>query len=89
VVRELKDFGVNVEVIDPHADSDELKHEYGFGLVPAAEGKYDACIVAVNHSAYLSKTDADFAALLHTHGIVADLKGVFRGKLQSVKYWSL
>lgn len=89
VVRELKDFGVNVEVIDPHADSDELKHEYGFGLVPSAEGKYDACIVAVNHSAYLSKSDSDFAALLHPHGIVADLKGVFRGKLQSVKYWSL
>lgn len=33
VVNELKSFGVNVEVVDPHADPEELKHEYGFSLV--------------------------------------------------------
>ncbi len=33
VVKELKSFSLNVDVTDPHADSDELKHEYGFELV--------------------------------------------------------
>ena len=32
VVKALKSFYVNVDVEDPYADSDELKHEYGFGL---------------------------------------------------------
>src|SRR6478672_11850843 len=32
VVKELKEFFLNVEVVGPHADSDELEHEYGFGL---------------------------------------------------------
>ena len=32
VVKELKSFSLNVDVTDPHAESDELKHEYGFEL---------------------------------------------------------
>lgn len=34
VVKELKSYSVEVEVTDPHADSDELIQEYGFGLKP-------------------------------------------------------
>ncbi|MFZ1659698.1 MAG: nucleotide sugar dehydrogenase, partial [Flavobacteriales bacterium] len=33
VVRELKSFSCTVDVADPHADSDEVKHEYGYELV--------------------------------------------------------
>src|ERR1044071_4574475 len=33
VVKALKSYYVNVDVEDPYADSDELKHEYGFGLI--------------------------------------------------------
>src|SRR6187399_3104140 len=32
VIRELKAFSLNVHVTDPHAKSEELKHEYGFEL---------------------------------------------------------
>ncbi len=32
VVKELKSFSLNVDVTDPHAESDEVKHEYGFEL---------------------------------------------------------
>ncbi|HNA32886.1 MAG TPA: nucleotide sugar dehydrogenase, partial [Flavobacteriales bacterium] len=32
VVRELKSFSCAVDVADPHADSDEVKHEYGYEL---------------------------------------------------------
>ena len=51
IVKELKSFGVKVEIVDPHADSNELKHEYGFGLNKLAKG-YDGVIVAVNHKEY-------------------------------------
>ena len=42
VVKELKSFYLNVDVEDPHADSEELKHEYGFGLVKELGKDYDA-----------------------------------------------
>lgn len=89
VVKELKDFGVQVDVIDPYADSDELHHEYGFGLAGNANGKYNAAILAVNHKEYVSLQESDFVGLLHENGLVADLKGVLRGRLKSIKYWSL
>jgi len=33
VIRELDDFGCNVDVTDPHANSDEVKSEYGINLI--------------------------------------------------------
>ncbi|HEY0731032.1 MAG TPA: nucleotide sugar dehydrogenase, partial [Chitinophagaceae bacterium] len=42
VVRELKEFYLNVDVVDPHADSAELEHEYGFGLADGIGKDYDA-----------------------------------------------
>lgn len=89
VVRELKDFGVNVEVIDPHASSEELQHEYGFGLVEDVSGKYDAAILAVNHKDFIDLQEDYFLNVLHPAGIVADIKGVLRGRFQKIKYWSL
>jgi UDP-N-acetyl-D-galactosamine dehydrogenase len=89
VVKELKDFGVNVEVVDPHASSDELMHEYGFGLVAKPEGKYDAAVLAVNHKAYTELSEEHFAQMLHEWGLVADIKGILRGRLKQIKYWSL
>src|SRR5881398_2447789 len=49
VVKELKEFFLNVDVVDPHADSEELKHEYGFGLANGIGKDYDAVIVSVCH----------------------------------------
>src|SRR5882757_6865212 len=53
VVKALKSFYVNVDVEDPYADSDELKHEYGFGLAEKTDNDYDAVIIAVPHRDYL------------------------------------
>lgn len=33
IINELRDFGCDVDVVDPHADSDEVQKEYGFRLV--------------------------------------------------------
>src|SRR6185369_12706200 len=58
VVKELLSYGVNVEVTDPKANSDELKHEYGFDLVPEIGKNYDAVIVAVNHNEFINHDEA-------------------------------
>jgi len=89
VVAELQDFSVNVDVVDPHADADEIKEEYGFELKAAPEGKYDAIIVAVNHREYVEMSEDQFQALAAENAIFADLKGIFRGKINRFKYWSL
>ena len=89
VVKELKSFSLNVHVADPHADSNELQHEYGFSLTDIIADDYDAVIVTVPHNDYKKLDDTYFASITKEHAMVADLKGIFRGEIKSRKYWSL
>ncbi len=89
VVKALKSYYVNVDVEDPHADSDELKHEYGFGLAEKTGNDYDAVIITVPHKDYLGHDDDYFAGITKSHGLVADLKGIYRNKITNRTYWSL
>jgi UDP-N-acetyl-D-galactosamine dehydrogenase len=89
VIKELKSFGLNVEVVDPHADSEELQHEYGFGLVDKPSSKYDAIVVAVNHADYKVLGEDYFKAMMPNNGILIDIKGIYRGKIKDLTYWSL
>ena len=89
VVKELQSFSLNVDVTDPHADSDELKHEYGFGLCASTGNQYDAVIVTVPHSAYKELGNHYFASISKPHAIIADLKGIYRNKITDRHYWSL
>ncbi len=53
IIRELQDYGVNVVVADPHADSADVEHEYNLPLSPInAEHQVDALVVAVSHTEY-------------------------------------
>jgi len=89
VVKELLEFGVEVNVIDPHASSEELKNEYGFGLIEKPTGMYDAVIVAVNHTDYVGLPESFFTSIVTEKGIFADIKGIYRNKINTLKYWSL
>jgi UDP-N-acetyl-D-galactosamine dehydrogenase len=89
VVKALQSYYVNVDVEDPYADSDELQHEYGFGLTKSTTNDYDAIIVTVPHAEYLSLDDNYFAGISKPHALVADLKGIFKNKITSRTYWSL
>jgi UDP-N-acetyl-D-galactosamine dehydrogenase len=89
VVKALKSYYVNVDVEDPHADSDELKHEYGFGLAEKTGNDYDAVIITVPHNDYLKHDDNYFAGITKSHGLIADLKGIYRNKIINRTYWSL
>jgi UDP-N-acetyl-D-glucosamine/UDP-N-acetyl-D-galactosamine dehydrogenase len=89
VVKELKSFGVQVEVADPHASSEELEHEYGFGLIEKPNKKYDAIIVAVNHNEYLALEEEFFKSISSDNAILTDIKGIYKGKIKALTYWSL
>lgn len=88
LVKELKGYSVQVDVIDPHADSDELMHEYGYGLSEISSG-YHAVIVAVNHTEYMNLDVEYFKKLTVEGALIVDLKGIYRSKLPGMNYWSL
>ena len=89
VINELISFGAKVEVVDPHADSESLKEEYGFGLVDKISNDYDAVYIAVNHKEYLNLDEAYFKSITKEKPVIVDIKGIYRGKIKELSYWSL
>jgi UDP-N-acetyl-D-galactosamine dehydrogenase len=89
IINELKYFRVNCDVVDAYADHDEVMKEYGVDMSKEPTGKYDAIIVAVNHKPYMELTEDYFKNISAENGILVDVKGVMRGKIKDLTYWSL
>jgi UDP-N-acetyl-D-galactosamine dehydrogenase len=89
LVKELQSYSLNVDVVDPFASSDELKHEYGFSLCDQIGKQYDAIILAVAHDPYKDKGEDYFMGLSHPKTLFVDLKGIYRNKINQLTYWSL
>jgi UDP-N-acetyl-D-galactosamine dehydrogenase len=73
VINELKSFGANVDVYDPLAEKNEVKHEYSIDLVNALNKKYHAIVLAVGHQEFLT---LDLSKIAVEGAIVYDIKGV-------------
>ncbi len=73
VVKELQSFSLNVDVHDPYASSDEVMHEYGFGLTEINGTDYDAVILAVSHNQF---KDLDIQQLIKKPGVIYDVKAI-------------
>ena len=76
VVRELQRAGVDVQLTDPLASSDEAVQEYGISLTPIASLRpADAVVFAVAHKEYVAGGWPLIAKLLKDgEGIVLDIK---------------
>ena len=72
VIQELRSFGTNVEIYDPHADADEVKHEYGLTTISSPQKKYDAVVLAVGHKEF---RDLDWKKIKHEKTVIYDVKG--------------
>jgi UDP-N-acetyl-D-glucosamine/UDP-N-acetyl-D-galactosamine dehydrogenase len=77
IVLALREYGLEVQVTDPHADPAEAEHEYGLTLTAAADLKPAAAVVmAVAHAEYLEAGWAGVAKLLAAgQGFAYDVKG--------------
>ncbi|MFC0876145.1 nucleotide sugar dehydrogenase [Saccharicrinis sp. FJH2] len=77
VVHEFKEFSNEVVVLDPWADKEEVKEEYGIDIVNdlnSVNGKrFDAIVLAVSHNEFL---EMDFDALKNGNAVIFDIKGV-------------
>jgi UDP-N-acetyl-D-galactosamine dehydrogenase len=72
VIRELKSFGTLVDIYDPQADGEEVKHEYGLELISALDKKYHAIVLAVNHQEF---NTIDWSKIRNANTVVYDVKG--------------
>lgn len=53
IYSELKQFGLNVDVYDPHANKEEVNKEYEINLIQYPKKQYEAIILAVSHAEFL------------------------------------
>jgi len=94
IVDELADFGIQVLVHDPLADSREAKQYYGLDLVPMESLKgVDAVVVAVLHKSFAQLGLKGIAGLCtNGHPIVIDVKSAFsaiQARNLDITYWQL
>lgn len=89
VIRELRSFSLTVDIIDPHASSEDFEHEYGISINKKTVGPYDAIIMAVPHKEYTSLDLSYFSKLMDQNSIFIDLKGMYRNQFKNLTYWSL
>ncbi|AIW20316.1 Vi polysaccharide biosynthesis UDP-N-acetylglucosamine C-6 dehydrogenase TviB [Vibrio coralliilyticus] len=53
IVRELKEYNINVDIVDPWCSSEEASLEYGLELCEEPQiGNYDAIVLAVAHDEF-------------------------------------
>ncbi len=93
VVRELQEFGIEVQITDALANSEEAVKEYGVELLPYDKLlPADAVIFAVAHQEYVEKSWNQFNKLLkHGRGIVVDIKGSLPQEIcpETITLWRL
>ena len=96
IVKELEDYGCKVDVADPYASAVEVMHEYNIRLSDQNEitryGKergYDAVVIAVAHSQYRDLDENFFLPIVADNSVLVDIKGIYKGKIKQMRYWSL
>jgi UDP-N-acetyl-D-galactosamine dehydrogenase len=80
IVGELRSWGVEVVLTDPHADAQELHEEYGLslGTIDPAH-QVDALVVAVAHSEFRAMTSQQLRGLVRSeHPVLIDVKSLYK-----------
>lgn len=95
VIRELQEYGIDVKVIDPQADKEDVAREYGFTLNEKEEIKnIDVAIFAVPHDEFkdIQLDEVKMMFSVNENGILIDIKGMFSRKeaeQANLEYWRL
>ena len=80
IISELKTYGVEVDIWDPWAYSEDVKKEYGIDLINSPkESNYNGVLLAVKHDEFVDLKKEGFEKLVSNNGIFYDIKEVFVG----------
>jgi UDP-N-acetyl-D-galactosamine dehydrogenase len=78
IVNELKEFGIMVDLWDPCAETQEVRHEYGIDLIDAPKpSSYDGVLLAVKHRQFIELRKEGLEKFLKRDGVFYDIKEVF------------
>lgn len=89
IVRELHSFHIETDIVDILANPEEVEKEYGYHLAKQPSSQYDAVILAVPHAQYLGLSEDFFVSICKPKAVFADIKGVYKNKINKLAYWSL
>jgi len=82
IINELKSFGCIVDVFDPWADKEDVKHEYGIDLLcnidEIKNRSYKGVVLAVAHNQF---KELDFPSLRTNGAVIYDVKGILKREL--------
>lgn len=75
IYNELKEFGTNVDILDPWASADEVKHEYNVDIITQLDKSktYGAVLLAVAHDEF---NNFDFEKYYSEGTVIFDAKSV-------------
>ncbi len=77
IISEFFDYGIEVEIYDPWANSVEAEQEYGLKLKTTLdESSYDAVVLAVSHNQFREMKIADFRKLVKEPSVIFDVKNM-------------
>jgi UDP-N-acetyl-D-galactosamine dehydrogenase len=77
--NELIQYGIDVEVYDPHADAHEVSEEYNINLIAKIGSEYDAVILAVSHKEFLN---IEFDKIIkNSNSVIFDTKSFLDRKI--------
>ena len=75
IVSELKEYNINVDIMDPWCSNEQAQHEYGLSLIEQAEqGFYDAIVLAVGHNEFKELGAESIRAFGKENHVLYDLK---------------
>ena len=80
---------VEVDFHDPHADPEEMKHEYDLTMAKKINTGYDAIVLAVAHDEFKKWDESYFLSIATPNALFADLKSICKNKISKLTYWSL
>ena len=71
----MKEYNINVDIMDPWCSNEAAQHEYGLSLIEQAEkGCYDAIILAVGHNEFKELGAENIRAFGKDNHVLYDLK---------------
>ncbi len=75
IYKELQEFGTDVDIYDPWANAEEVKHEYGLDIIAEVDESvdYETIIVGVAHKEF---TTFDFADCKQNGVVIFDTKAI-------------
>jgi UDP-N-acetyl-D-galactosamine dehydrogenase len=74
IVRELQQFNINIDVMDPHANEHEVLSEYGIKICKSTNKTYEGIVLAVAHDEFLKLNITDFKS--NDTSVIYDIKSL-------------